>query len=69
VHGRTVVVRPTSLGASKEGPPKKPPSFSLLLGPGMHQFDEEIARIAVPCLFTLLADPFLSIVDTAYVGR
>jgi MATE family multidrug resistance protein len=32
-------------------------------------YDREIARLAVPALGTLVADPLLSLVDTAFVGR
>jgi len=31
--------------------------------------DREILRLAVPALGTLAADPLVSLVDTAYVGR
>lgn len=32
-------------------------------------FDREIGRIAIPALGTLIADPVVSLVDTAFVGR
>ncbi len=34
-----------------------------------HPFDREILALAVPALGTLAADPLVSLVDTAYVGR
>ncbi|MBT8208361.1 MAG: MATE family efflux transporter [Acidimicrobiia bacterium] len=33
------------------------------------EFDREISRIAIPALGTLVADPVVSLVDTAFVGR
>ena len=39
------------------------------LKPGAHEHDEDIFGIAGPALITLLVDPILSIMDTAYVGR
>ncbi len=40
-----------------------------LARPGRHRFDREIAALAVPALGTLAADPLVSLVDTAFVGR
>jgi Na+-driven multidrug efflux pump len=37
--------------------------------PGRGRFDREIAVLAVPALGALLADPLLSLVDTAFVGH
>src|SRR5690606_9500297 len=34
-----------------------------------HPFDREILPLAVPALGTLAADPLVSLVDTAFVGR
>lgn len=34
-----------------------------------HPFDREILALAVPALGTLAADPLVSLVDTAFVGR
>lgn len=45
------------------------PRLLSQLRPGMYDHDSEIAKIAGPALLALLADPFLTIVDSAYVGR
>ncbi len=37
--------------------------------PGAHPFDREIARLAVPALGTLVAEPLYVLADTAIVGR
>ncbi|CAM9651725.1 unnamed protein product, partial [Ectocarpus fasciculatus] len=39
----------------------------LLLGVSQH--DRQISALALPALMSLLVDPILSLVDTAYVGR
>ncbi len=37
--------------------------------PGVGRYDREILRLAVPALGALAADPLVSLVDTAFVGR
>ena len=39
------------------------------VGANMNSETKKIAKIALPVLLTLIADPLLSIIDTAFVGH
>lgn len=47
----------------------KPQLLPSLRGATANEHDADIWRLSLPALLTLVVDPALSLVDTAYVGR